>query len=238
MSPFSGFPNRMEYTPIPNLFFTAVLPHLDDPVELRAVLVVFSLLARQRHLPRMVRLAAVAACAAGWHGHAPGRSDLLVALRRAVARGVLLELAAQDRDGREEYFYLLNTERNRRAVTALREGRMALAPSPERWEPAPGPPPPQPNIFTLYQDNIGLITPIIADELRDAEQRYPTEWIAEAFAEAVAREKRYWRYIARILERWAREGKGGRAGTHGGHPAPHADPRASLRGPYAHLIKH
>lgn len=237
MPAFSGFPNRMEYTPIPHLFFTAVLPHMEDPVELRAVLLAFHLLSRKRQLPRMVGLSELTAFTADEGGRTLDRVELLVMLRHAVARNVLLELAVQDRHGGEELLFLVNTERNRRAVAAIREGRMALAPSPERWEPAAGPPP-QSNIFTLYQDNIGLITPIIADELRDAERRYPADWITEAFAEAVTQEKRYWRYIARILERWTREGKGGRSRTHGGHPAPHADPRDYIRGPYAHLIKH
>ena len=227
----------MEYTPVPHLFVTAVLPHMDDPVELRAVLLAFFLLSTKRHPPRTVSVAELAAATVE-QGKALGRPELLVALRHAVGRNALLELAVQDRSGAEEFLYLLNTERNRRAVAAIREGRLALAPSPERWEPAAGPPPAQSNIFSLYQDNIGLITPIIADELRDAEHRYPPDWITEAFAEAVAQEKRYWRYIARILERWAREGKGGRARTHGGNPPPHGDPRDYVRGPYAHLIKH
>ena len=30
-----------------------------------------------------------------------------------------------------------------------------------------------PNIFTMYEENIGLLTPMIAEELRDAEKTYP-----------------------------------------------------------------
>jgi DNA replication protein len=67
--------------------------------------------------------------------------------------------------------------------------------------------PPTINIFTLYEQNIGLITPLIVEELREAEKTYPPRWIEEAFKEAVALNKRSWRYIARILERWASEGK-------------------------------
>lgn len=228
----------MEYSPIPHLFFTAVLPQMDDPLELRVALMCFFLLARKKKAPRTVSAGELMTAAAEEQGKPLGRPELLVVLRRSVERGVLLELAVEDQDGNEEFLYLLHTERNRRAMEAIRDGRLALPRSPERWEPAPGPPPPQSNIFILYQDNIGLITPIIADELRDAEQRYPADWIAEAFAEAVTQEKRFWRYIARILERWTREGKGGRSGTHEGHPAPHVDPRDYARGPYAHLIKH
>jgi DNA replication protein len=63
------------------------------------------------------------------------------------------------------------------------------------------------NIFALYEKNIGIITPMIAEELKDADKLYPPQWIEEAFKEAVTLNKRSWKYIARILERWASEGK-------------------------------
>jgi DnaD/phage-associated family protein len=66
----------------------------------------------------------------------------------------------------------------------------------------------RPNIFVLYEQNIGLLTPIIADDLREAEKLYAADWIADAFREAVAQNKRTWRYVQRVLERWAKEGRG------------------------------
>ena len=48
----------------------------------------------------------------------------------------------------------------------------------------------RPNIFTLYEQNIGLLTPLIADQLRDMEKSYPPDWIDEAFTIAVGRNKR------------------------------------------------
>ena len=50
---------------------------------------------------------------------------------------------------------------------------------------------------------------MIADELRDAEKNYPEQWIADAFREAVTMNKRSWRYVVRILERWRAQGKDG-----------------------------
>jgi DNA replication protein len=67
--------------------------------------------------------------------------------------------------------------------------------------------PPAVNIFALYEQNIGMIGPMIAEELKEAEKLYPPQWIEEAFKEAVTLNKRSWKYIARILERWASEGK-------------------------------
>lgn len=65
----------------------------------------------------------------------------------------------------------------------------------------------RPNIFVLYEQNIGPLTPLIADQLRDAEQTYPVEWIEEAVKLAVQNNVRKWRYVLSILERWRQEGK-------------------------------
>ncbi len=63
------------------------------------------------------------------------------------------------------------------------------------------------NIFTLYENNIGILTPMIANSLIDAENTYPAEWIIEAFQLAVENNKRNWRYCETILKRWKTDGK-------------------------------
>jgi DnaD/phage-associated family protein len=62
-------------------------------------------------------------------------------------------------------------------------------------------------VFTLYEQNIGPLTPLIADELRDIESDYPAEWIEEAVREAVENNARSLRYIIRVLENWKTQGK-------------------------------
>jgi len=96
--------------------------------------------------------------------------------------------------------YVLHTPENRRSVEAL--------PSHSTNSKVVGGEPPQErlNIYRLYEENIGALTPLVADELRDAEDVYPEEWVLAAFQEAVAQNKRSWRYISRILERWSTEG--------------------------------
>ena len=59
-----------------------------------------------------------------------------------------------------------------------------------------------PTVFRLYEQNMGPLTPLIADRLIKALETYPTEWIEEALGEAVAYNRRSWRYVARILENW------------------------------------
>jgi DnaD/phage-associated family protein len=67
-------------------------------------------------------------------------------------------------------------------------------------------PPERPNIFKLYEENIGPLTPLIADALKDAEKTYPPEWLAEALGTAIKNNKRNWKYVEAILRRWKEEG--------------------------------
>jgi len=90
------------------------------------------------------------------------------------------------------------------------------------------------NIFVLYEQNIGMITPMIAEELQEAEKLYPPGWIEEAFKEAVTLNKRSWRYIARILERWASEGKN--SGEYK-RDVKKDGPDKYVKGKYGHLVQ-
>jgi DnaD/phage-associated family protein len=134
------------------------------------------------------------------------------ALERAVARGTLLHMIAlrrgsgqaQQRDEQDDW-YFMNTDVGRRAVDKIRRGELeldaAVTPNEVRLEVE------RPNIFVLYEQNIGLLTPLIAEELRDAEKTYPADWIEEAFRIAVEQNARRWRYVRGVLERWAEKGK-------------------------------
>lgn len=61
----------------------------------------------------------------------------------------------------------------------------------------------------LYSENIGVITPLQADLLKDTAKDYPiASWYAEAFKIAVANNARRWNYIQAILDGWKRNGYG------------------------------
>lgn len=64
-----------------------------------------------------------------------------------------------------------------------------------------------PNIFSLYEANIAMLTPISSTELQSMEQDYPEAWIKEAIQIAVNRNKRNLGYIRGILRRWDENGK-------------------------------
>jgi DnaD/phage-associated family protein len=96
------------------------------------------------------------------------------------------------------------------------------------------------SIYSLYEQNIGLLTPLLAEQLAEAERRYPPDWIEAAFTEAVDHNKRSWSYVRRILESWEQGGQphaSGKLGPRGRHPAGHLDPDKYLRGKYAHLFR-
>ncbi len=213
--PFAGFSTQRERSvPVPAELFGEVLAAVQDLAELKVLLTIFRLVAAQRDLPRD-RPRAV-----GWdmlRQDEALREGLAVlgkeqsveqrldrALEQAVARGTLLHLVAQ-RGGHAESWYLLNTAANRRLAQTLGQdlGRLAGTPLAEAsavsLEPA--------SIYSLYEQNIGLLTPLLAEELEEAAQAYPPQWIEEAFREAVAHNRRHWRYIRAILERWGREGR-------------------------------
>lgn len=63
-------------------------------------------------------------------------------------------------------------------------------------------------VSTVYQENIGFISPIIADELKDLLDTYGKEWLKEAIVIAVKANKRKLNYVAGILNKWRIEGKG------------------------------
>ena len=65
----------------------------------------------------------------------------------------------------------------------------------------------RPNIYSLYEANIGPLTPLIAEKLRAAEIDFPQPWIQDVFQIAVDYNKRSWAYCESILKRWQSQGK-------------------------------
>lgn len=63
------------------------------------------------------------------------------------------------------------------------------------------------SVYAAYEDNIGMLTPLVADQIRLALELYPAFWIHEAIGEAVAYNRRQWRYIQRILQNWSADGR-------------------------------
>jgi DnaD/phage-associated family protein len=222
MSGFIGFPDiKMKPVIVPDHFFTELLPQIDDLAELKLTLHCFWLLNEQEGELRYLR------------GEALRSDEILLksltlnsdlrtaqatledALQRAVARNTLLKLEIEtDAEGAStqavapvqvDDWYFINTVKGRQTVALIRQGKLhelqAAIPEEARLRVK------RPNIYVLYEQNISLMTPLIADQLRDLEKSYPPAWIEEAFDIAVSRNKRHLRYIQNILKRWETDGK-------------------------------
>lgn len=215
LSGFIGFPDKkMHPVIVPDLFFTDLLPQIDDLAELKLTVYAFWLLNEKSGDLRYLRGAALRSdktLLESLNLDSDLRSPLATledALERAVARNTLLQLEVETGEGEEtlsEDWYFLNTAKGRQAVASIRRGRLAelqaILPEEARLKVE------RPNIFKLYEQNIGLMTELIAEQLRDMEKNYPPDWILEAFEIAVSNNKRALRYIQGILKRWEREGK-------------------------------
>jgi DNA replication protein len=208
MKGFSGFPDgKLRLTAVPNRFFSDLLPIIDNLAELKVTLYAFWALTQKEGKVRYMRLTDFLNDPEFIKGMGPtnelASEALLDGVERAVARGTFLHVKIESADGKMD-LYFLNTEKGRAAVDGITRGE---------WRPNPDDEEPitllveRPNIFVLYEQNIGVLTPLVADELRDAEQTYPVRWIEEAIQLAVENNARKWRYVLSILERWRAEGK-------------------------------
>ncbi len=237
MKQITGFPAKMEFTPIPNYFLATLLPQINDISELKTTIHILGALYQKRGYPRLVTLSEILASKSlitSFSGaKEPPDHVLRQALEMTISRGTFLHLSV-DKDGRSENIYLLNTAANRQIITNIQSGELSLPGLKvdkakiyiELTEPS--------DIFTLYEQNIGMLTPIIADELSDAEKLYPVSWIKDAIKEAVAHNKRNWRYIAAILESWTTEGKSD--GTYRRSSKRKEDPDKYIKGKYGHMV--
>ncbi len=228
---FSGFQeNKKHFTGIPDQFFGELLPAIKDINELKLV---FYLL---------------------WSAYAQGdygvsfmvkdilldehflkglelfdndeRSVLASLLEKLVQDNILVKV---DNEPTEESGFFINSPRGRAAADRARSGSLFQT----QGQPKATLDIIKPNIFRLYEENIGPLTPLIADSLRDAEETYPEEWIEEAIQIAVANNVRRWNYIDRILTRWQEEGRDGtdRRNTQ-------EDYRRYLKGEYGKIGRH
>ena len=235
MKGFSGFPDGpLKSLALPALFFSDLLPIIDHMAELQVTLYAFWALhhkeGRIRYLRRQDYLTDEVFMESLAKPRRLAEAALNDALERAVARGTLLHVSVESAAGMED-LYLMNTERGRAAVDGITRGE---------WRPTGDPDEPisllveRPNVFVLYEQNIGPLTPLIAEQLRDAEESYPVAWIEEAIEIAVTNNARKWAYISRILERWRAEGKHDAAS--GGDST--RDRRRYIEGKYGDIIQH
>jgi len=238
MKEFRGFPAKTRFTPIPNVFFSTLLPQISDIAELKITLRIFWLLYPKKGYPRFTTYRELlnnkSLMSSLREGEKPPDEALRNALEMAIKRGTILHIVLE-RDGAPEDVYFLNTESDRQVVAKIQNGELALTGLKAGGQSyLDVETEPMPDIFTLYEQNVGMLTPMIAEELSEAEKLYPEDWIRDAIKEAVSLNKRSWRYIARILESWSAEGKSDGAHRRG---TKKADPDKYVKGKYGHMVR-
>ncbi|MCF6277143.1 MAG: DnaD domain protein [Anaerolineales bacterium] len=186
---FSGFSAKENFTQLPETFFRELLTQIDDLNELKVVLYALWYMANTEGTAHPL-----------WERdfvEGLDAAEISAGLEKCVRRGSLLRVRLDAED-----VYFLNSPRGRAAAESARDGS---------WFPSKrntSPPPARPNIYQLYEENIGPLTPLIADSLKDAEEEYPEKVLENAFAQAVKANARNWRYVEAILKRWKEEGYG------------------------------
>lgn len=193
MNKFKGFTDSETFSVLPDTFFLQLLKQIEDVAELKVTLY---LIWRIEHMEGPFRVLSKMDFDVKELGLAA--DEIASGLEKAVKRGSLLKIQKET-----AVYFLLNSPRGRAGIDAIKNGR---------WNPQTGVsvhPVERPNIFKLYEENIGPLTPLIADMLKEAEELYREEWFEEAFTIAVKNNKRNWKYVEAILRRWKEEGSHG-----------------------------
>lgn len=211
MNPTS-LPSTTTFTPVPDPLLGDLLRSMDSLAELKCILRALWYLHRKKGSLRCVTLSELNADPVLRDELDPEQVE--DAMNGAARRGIFAKGMVPGGDGRIPIF-VLNQQVHRDALHRAMSGDIVL---PAYDEDPPEPPPrneKRPNVFELFEQEIGMLTPMVADELKAAEDEYPKEWIETAVKEAALSGKRSWPYVRAILRRWNREGKtDGKFGRH------------------------
>jgi len=227
---FSGFPFKAQFTPVPNPFFGSLLEDIDNLAELKLTMRIIWLVNQKKTFPRLISLGELLSDQTLVRSIFVKSEDITITIKRALDKAVERSTLVQTKVNykkSQEVVYFINTEVERQAFNRSKFKHYEMQPvlKPDPWINGEV----RPNIFSLYETNIGMLTPLLAEELKEAESNYPNQWIEEAFKASVISNKRSWRYISRILERWDQEGRNdGEHGEPWGH-IKKADPKKYLR---------
>ena len=199
---FDGFlDDARDLVRLPETFFTQLLPNIETLSQIRLLLYLFWNAENQEgrirffHLEDLVSDSTLVKMTGGEQSLKQALSDL-------IRLGAVLEAKPPLLD---QTYYFINGPQGRAALKAIQH---------DYWHENNQEGPPlhlttdRPNIYKLYEENIGAITPMMAEILKADEATYPKPWIEEAIRIAITRNARNWKYIQAILKRWQNEGRG------------------------------
>ena len=202
---FKGFTSgETRQLSLPEEFFSELLPEIEDLDELKLIIVLLQALNLAEGGMGYFTIQQLSQDAVIMKNFNHEVERLEHAIQLAVEDGAILKVEL-DTIGN---VYYVHTSKNQALVEGLSSGAIShsdLQSFSRIIQPK--------NIFKLYEENIGLITPMMAEILKADEEEYSTEWIAEAIKIAVQRNARNWKYVHAILESWKKEGRDGKVGA-------------------------
>ena len=202
---FPGFEeNKKRFIGIPDQFFSEILPNLLDADELKVVLYILWSAYTAGDYGTAFLLDDLAADKILLKGFGTRDESALQALHAAVEKAVshriLISVPGEDA---QRITFFINSPRGRQAAKLHFQGKQISTRNQATLNII------RPNIFRYYEENIGPLTPLIAETLGSSLEEYSEEWIMEAIQIAVKNNVRRWSYISSILTRWQEEGRDG-----------------------------
>ena len=198
-----GFPDSTKYLGLPVNIFNQILENIEDITDFKILLRVIYLSQTKKgkylfcSIDELLSDRILMRTLQKTHPQSDKKQIIKNSLNNLITLELIIQVVSKSN---QETSYLLNTKFNRNIPHGFSANPVE---SLEPWEADEL----TPNIFTLYEQNISTLTPIIAEKLREAEEIYPSDWINEAFSEAVKNNKRNWSYISSILTKWNIQGK-------------------------------
>lgn len=237
---FHGFSFEKErLTSVPASFFGQILPELNHLAGLKIALYTIWWLGQQESNLPYLTLDTFKTDNIFMKGLGDQPKEQLKNLEEGIEilvnQSVLLKVSPSLKNKKRD-LYFLNTKKGQAAVKAISEGKISLEDLEAQQLNLVNE---FPNIYTLYEENIGPLTPIIADALREFENLYPPDWIEDAFKEAIKNNVRKLNYVEAILQNWQNEGRNDRTDRGRSKKSKEEDdPERYIKGEFSDFIDH
>lgn len=185
-------------TRVPNAVLSAVLNEVAESGTVKLILRAVWLLERQRGFPASITVNELR------HDRVlirvfKSKERFDAALDQSLNLGVLIKFELNNADA-----LMLNTVSATRQVENVKDTQSGNIEK-DGWDASVGSDMPD-DAFRAYEENIGILSPMIRENITAVLQDFSDEDIIEAIKIAVENENRSWSYVAGVLRKWARDG--------------------------------
>ena len=194
---FKGFKKNVQSIPVPAPVFDSILEAITNISELKLMLRIIWLLQIYNRKPPLITEAEIISDKVLSKTIGPPNTiqELLITLE---SYGII---SSSVKKNDQVKIIFLNSEKIKNHIEKSDIILQGIQPDP--WNETTD----IPNIYSVYEQNIGIITPHIAELIKESENLYPIDWIEDAIKQASVQNKRNWAYVSSILNRWKTEGK-------------------------------